>query len=338
MPVNKSAAIRYRIIDRCLRNRQYKYPTKEYIRQRCMEELYGDMADDISVSTIEKDIVAMREDAGLGYFSPIKYHRLHKGYFYEDDDYSIDGMSLNEEESEALRSAAHTLSLFADVPLFENLKEAIEKINTRLSLSTNLEDPSINQYVQFEKPVTQKGKDWIKPLYEAILNRLPISFTYFNIYKNETRTHELEPYLLKEVRNKWYLIGWTNKHNNFTTYALDRITSLEKGTKAFKYRRDFNADDFFKYSTGIMEGPKPKEKVVLEAYGPASRMLQVSPMHHTQQIIKEAKDKLLVELEVTVTEEFIHQLLGICNEMKVIKPSTLKKRMKEELEKAMGYY
>lgn len=87
-----------------------------------------------------------------------------------------------------------------------------------------------------------------------------------------------------------------------------------------------------------MEGPKPKEKIILEVYGPASRMLQVSPMHHTQKIIKEAKDQLTVELEVTVTEEFIHQLLSICNEMKVVKPASLKKRMKEELKKAMGYY
>ena len=61
-------------------------------------------------------------------------------------------------------------------------------------------------------------------------------------------------------------------------------------------------------------------------------------MHHTQQIVKEANEKLTVELEVTITEEFIHQLLGICNEMKVLKPASLKKRMKEELGKAMGYY
>ncbi|RXK59653.1 WYL domain-containing protein [Lacibacter luteus] len=338
MPANKSAAIRYRIIDRCLRNRQHKYPTKEFIRQRCMEELYGDMADDLSVSTIEKDLIAMRDDAGLGYFAPIKYHRLHKGYYYEDETYSIDAVGLNEDESEALRSAAHTLSLFADVPLFENLKEAIEKINTRLSLSANLEDPFINQYVQFEKPVTQNGKDWIKPLYEAIVNRLPVTFTYFNIYKNETRTHELEPYLLKEVRNKWYLIGWTNKHNNFTTYALDRITSMEKGAKAFKYRRAFNADHFYQYSTGIMEGSKPPEKIVLEVFGPAARMLKVSPMHHTQTLIKEGKEKSVIELQVTINEEFIHQMLSICNEMKVVKPASLKKRMKEELQKAIGYY
>lgn len=316
----------------------HRYPTKEYIREQISSQLFGEGGDEISISSIEKDIIAMRDDDALGYNAPIKYDRTHRGYYYDDPNYSIDGLGLNEQDSEALREAASVLNLFTEIPIFANLKEAIEKINTRFSLSTDLGDPVIDQYVQFEQAVTAKGKEWIKPIYEAIANRQPIRFKYNNVYKNESREHQSDPYLLKEVRNKWYMIGWNNKHADFTTYALDRISELQTTGVPFKYRRDFNPDDFYKYSMGIMEGPKPKEKIVLELYGPIARLIEISPIHHTQEVKIRKEGLLRIELEIAITEELIRQLLSLSNCMKVIKPARLKKWMKTELETAMKYY
>lgn len=338
MPSNKNAAIRYRIIDRCLRNSMRAYPSKEYLRDQISSQLFGDGTEAISLSSIEKDIIAMREDAALGYFAPIRYDRARKGYYYEDPDYSIDGVALNGHEADALRSAAQTLQLFADIPLFTHLKEAIEKINTRLSLSTDIDDPAIAQHIQFEQPVSTQGREWIKPLYEAITARHAVQFTYHNIYKDETREHQLEPYLLKEVRNKWYLIGYSNKHERFITYALDRIGTLRRNGTSFQYRRDFDPEDFFRYSTGIMEVQSPGETVVLEAIGHAAKWLQLNPLHASQKIIKEGKNIVRFALEVNTNEELIQQLLGCCNAVKVVKPRKLQQRMQEEIAKAAALY
>lgn len=338
MPSNKNAAIRYRIIDRCLRNSMRAYPSKEYLRDQISSQLFGDGTEAISLSSIEKDIIAMREDAALGYFAPIRYDRARKGYYYEDPDYSIDGVALNGHEADALRSAAQTLQLFADIPVFTHLKEAIEKINTRLSLSADIDDPAIAQHIQFEQPVSTQGREWIKPLYEAISARHTVQFTYHNIYKDETREHQLEPYLLKEVRNKWYLIGYSNKHERFITYALDRIRALHCSGTSFQYRRDFDAEDFFRYSTGIMEEQAPGETVVLEAMGHAAKLLQLNPLHVSQKLVKETKNYLRFELQVHMNEELVQQLLGCCNAVKVIKPRKLQQRMQEEIAKAAALY
>ena len=338
MPSNKNAAIRYRIIDRCLRNSMRAYPSKEYLRDQISSQLFGDGTEAISLSSIEKDIIAMREDAALGYFAPIRYDRARKGYYYEDPDYSIDGVALNGFEADALRSAAQTLQLFADIPIFTHLKEAIEKINTRLSLSADIDDPAIAQHIQFEQPVSTLGREWIKPMYEAICARYRVQFTYHNIYKDEIREHQLEPYLLKEVRNKWYLIGYSKKHERFITYALDRIRSLQTEPKSFAYRRDFNPEDFFRYSTGIMEEQAPGETVVLEAIGHVAKLLQLNPLHTSQKLIKESKHRARFELTIHMNEELVQQLLGYCNAVKVVKPRKLQQRMQEEIAKAASLY
>lgn len=335
MPSNKHAIIRYRIIDRCLRNSMHRYPTKEYIREQISEQLYGDADAGVSISSIEKDLIAMREDAALGFFAPIRYHRIHKGYYYEDADYSIDGMGLSTQDSDALREAAGLLHHFSDFPVFANLREAIEKINTRFSLSADLGDPVVEQYVQFEQPVSSRGKEWIKPLYEAIAQRKPVLFQYNNVYKNETRQHQLDPYLLKEVRNKWYVIGWNHKHQRFTTYALDRMEAIQLVEKSFRYRRDFNAADYYKYSTGIMEGARPEEKVVLDVNGPIARLLRINPLHQSQQVVQEDAESIRVEMEVSITEELVRQLLSFSNNMKILQPAALRKRVAAELQRAL---
>jgi hypothetical protein len=75
MPANKYALLRYRIIDRCLTNPARPFPSKEALRLACEEALYGSDGEHISISTIEKDLWAMRNESELGYHAPIAYHR-----------------------------------------------------------------------------------------------------------------------------------------------------------------------------------------------------------------------------------------------------------------------
>ena len=103
MPANKSAAIRYRVIDQCLRNKMHRYPTKEFLRQKCEDVLSKVDDTNISNSTIEKDIAAMKDDPRLCFNAPIEYDRGRKGYYYTEDDYSINGFPLSVEELEALK-------------------------------------------------------------------------------------------------------------------------------------------------------------------------------------------------------------------------------------------
>ena len=75
MPAIKNALLRYRIIDRSIRNEYNPYPTKEQLRQACEEEIYGTSEGlHICHSTIEKDIFAMR----MEHDAPISYSKREK--------------------------------------------------------------------------------------------------------------------------------------------------------------------------------------------------------------------------------------------------------------------
>jgi len=325
MPVNKNAIIRHRIIDRCINSKRHKYPSLEYLADRCSEIL----ETDISTSTIEKDLALMKKDHPIGYNAPIVYSKTEKGYAYSEVGFSIAELNLQEQEWNALRFSAQLLYQYKDVPVFADFKQAIERINTRFSLSLDIDDPIISKHVDFETPNAVSGMEWIDQLFDAIRNRFAINFTYTNIYKKTTSSYQLIPYLLKEHRNRWYVIGWSNEKQNYTTFALDRILSLDiinvKQTADIKHRNAFNAESFFQHATGIMDGKGKPQTVELAITDPISKLVLLEPIHASQQLIKESDGEIRISMTVYINEEFCLRLLGMGPWCKVLKPATLKK-------------
>ena len=88
MPVNKNALIRYKTIDKCLRNR-YRRWTIEDLVDACSDALYEMEGIDkgVSMRTVQGDIQIMRSDK-LGYNAPIEVYE-NKFYRYADPEYSI---------------------------------------------------------------------------------------------------------------------------------------------------------------------------------------------------------------------------------------------------------
>ena len=150
MPVNKYALLRYRIIDACLTNTGHKFPSIEDLKYACEQALYGSSNEHISISTIEKDMWAMKNEGELGYYAPIAYSKLEKGYHYTESEYTIKEISLSDEDKEAIRFAANTLFQFKDLAIFDQFGSAIQKIMNRLSISPEIQDDAIERFVQFE--------------------------------------------------------------------------------------------------------------------------------------------------------------------------------------------
>jgi predicted DNA-binding transcriptional regulator YafY len=94
MPLNKNALLRFRIIDACLTNRQRPYPTMEQV----IEKIEAQLGQSISDSLFTKDLQQMKTIYG----APIKYNRFHKGYYYDQEGFSIREFPLTHEEIEAL--------------------------------------------------------------------------------------------------------------------------------------------------------------------------------------------------------------------------------------------
>ncbi len=193
MPVNKYALLRYRIIDRKIASKFNPFPNKEDLRNACEDELYGGDTGNISLSTIDKDLFAMRNESNLGYYAPIAYDKANKGYYYSDPDYSIQEMPLSEEDLEAISFAANTLSQFRGLDMFKTSEAAIDKILDRFNLNPRNDEKEVTPFIQFETAQSYKGGSLLPVILNAIKNQKVIKFEYEKFSGGKKRKYYFIP-------------------------------------------------------------------------------------------------------------------------------------------------
>lgn len=338
MPANKYALLRYRIIDRCISNEAKPYPTKEELRQACEDALYGSDGENISESTIEKDLWAMRNENDLGYHAPISYSKAHKGYYYTDADYSISDLNLNDDDLDALNFAADTIMQFRNIPIFSQYENAIEKIVSRLKISPDVNDRSSDRFIQFEEAPEIKGVEHLTLLLACIKERKEIVFEYEKFVDGSRKKHLAQPYLLKEYRNRWYLITWEPERNDYRTYALDRISELKAKKQTFEQHASFDIDRFFAHSIGITEIDSKPTLITLGCSTVRAKYLESQPLHRSQKISWLDNGKAHITLEVLVTYELIAEILSHASTTEVVGPPSLRDRIKGILHDNLRMY
>ena len=135
MPANKNALIRYKTIDRCLRNR-YRRWTLDDLVDACCDALYDmeGIAKGVCARTVQMDIQIMRSDK-LGYNAPIVvYDKVY--YTYADPDYSITEMPLSMDDCLLIKEAIALLDNKDNLDTART-KKVLAKVKTRLTSILN---------------------------------------------------------------------------------------------------------------------------------------------------------------------------------------------------------
>jgi len=102
------------------------------------------------------------------------------------------------------------------------MSEVIAKLDNSL-LTRSTKAPN---YIQMEGNSLLKGIKFISPLYEAIKNKQTLLIEYKSFKSKEASKNFYYPYLLKEYRNRWFVVVRSSKNKYLLTLALDRILNV----------------------------------------------------------------------------------------------------------------
>ena len=135
MPANKNALIRYKTIDRCLRNRYRRWTIDDLVDACCdaLLDMEG-IQKGVCARTVQMDIQIMRSDK-LGYNAPIVvYDKIY--YTYADPDYSITEMPLSMDDCKLIKEA---ITLLGDKDNLDTVRtmKVLAKVKTRLTSILN---------------------------------------------------------------------------------------------------------------------------------------------------------------------------------------------------------
>ncbi|RZM12454.1 MAG: WYL domain-containing protein [Pedobacter sp.] len=335
MSVNKLALIRYKTIDECLKNRFRKWSLDDII-ERVANTLYEyeGITSGVSKRTIQADIQLMRSDK-LGYNAPIVVTDK-KFYGYSDPAYSITKVPINEGDVDKMKEIVGVLKQFNGFNYFDEMSEMITKLENNLNKSAH---PDQN-FIQFEGNKQLRGLQHINPLYQAILKKKALLIEYQSFKAQQPSRNVYYPYLLKEYRNRWFLMAHARGGKVLITMALDRIVDFQELTKeTYVAYKGIAFDHYFEDLLGVTKSEKDRaQKVILKINKLNTPYVLTKPLHHSQQLLSQDETGAVIGIEVVLNFELEREILGFGECMKVLSPRNLQSRIKKRLENAAGQY
>lgn len=255
-----------------------------------------------SKRTLQRDLKEIRNVFGID----IEYSKTNKGYY------------ISQSETENMN--------------FQRMIEAFDMFNS-LNLAQDL-----TPFIHLEKRRPQ-GTENLYGLLHAIKNKLKIKFTYQKFWEEEVSQRLVEPYALKEFKNRWYILAKDSKDNNIKSFALDRLTDLEITTQHYQYPDNYSIEQNYRYCFGIISpnGTDPQE--IILSFDPfQGKYIKTLPLHETQEVLLDNDQETRIKLKLCLTHDLFMELLSFGDNMKVIEPKKLSDEIKEAHKRAYKQY
>ena len=165
------------------------------------------------------------------------------------------------------------------------------------------------------------GQKFLTPLIEAMRDGLAVELQYKSFWRQDEYVVEVEPYLVKIFRQRWYLLARNVGRDTLRIYALDRIQELRQTEKTFSMPKTFSLEDYFYNSFGIISQDScPPEFVDLKVYGTQRKYFRTLPLHHSQEEIENADEYSVFRYYLSPTYDFVQEILSHGCEVEVLSP------------------
>lgn len=183
------------------------------------------------------------------------------------------------------------------------------------------------------------GQRYLSTIIKAMREGNVLNVCYQSYWKNAPDVFEVEPYFVKLFRQRWYVIGRSPYYDAIRVYSLDRIQELELSKKSFRMPDNFEAEDFFFNSYGIITDEKVKATTVeIKVWEKQVRYLRDLPLHHSQKESLTSSDYSHFTYFLKPTDDFIQELLSQGDRIEVLRPKWLREEIGRIVANMGQYY
>jgi len=288
---------------------------------------------EVSGKTAQRDIEFMRDRLNC----PLVYDETRKGYYYEDETFSLPLIHLSSAELSALLIARKILQGISGEYISTELSLIIDKITTILKkhvASADVVDDAFSlQFVEYS-PVPEAV---FKAVLEGCLKRRSLSFTYTSPLRNEKRARTVDPYHLFNYMGTWHLIAYCHVRRDIRDFNLFRISDIHLLEDTFIMQQGFDVRKYFGSAFGLYKGSKTQ--LVTLRFSPVKARWIKGQIWHKDQKEKTMKDgSLELTFPVANYSEVMMEILKHGPDVEVMKPKDLRDLIKAAAQKIAKIY
>ena len=303
--------------------RQKKYPNATSLADQF----------EISAKTAQRDIDFMRDRL----LCPLDYDSRQKGYYYDDDTFSLPMVYLSSEELSSLLIARKMLQDISGGAIGDEISSIVDKITNILkkhsAVTDHIEDAFSFQLIEYS-PAPEAV---FKTVLEGCLKKKCLWFAYYSPATEEKSERTFEPYHLLNYMGTWHTIGYCHLRKEIRDFALSRISEAKVLTESFKIPADFDFKRYFLSTFGLYKGKSAKE-VTLRFTPEKSKWIKDQIWHKDQKVTPLKDGSLEISFPVSDFSEIKREILKHGDQVEVIRPRTLRDLIRAEAEKIAKIY
>lgn len=165
-------------------------------------------------------------------------------------------------------------------------------------------------------------------LQRSVQRKQKVKIVYKSIFDGTTIKTTLSPHHLMFKSRAWYIVGKSSLHNEIRTFKLSRIDSLQVLSQFFPRKRTFDIEDYLGSAWSMI--PQGKLYHIKLKFTPkVARNVSEVQWHKSQKMKFEDDGSLVVEFRVDGIGEITWWILGYGDQIKVLAPQTLRKKIAE---------
>jgi hypothetical protein len=196
------------------------------------------------------------------------------------------------------------------------------------------ESHKLKSRIQFEN--IPSGQKHLTTIIEAMRDGLKMRVSYQSFWMEKPAEFEVEPYLVKVFKQRWYLVGWSDK---LRIYALDRLQQCEMTSENFKLPPNFDAEAYLQDCYGIVNVEDViAQDVTIRIAAYQANYLRALPLHHSQTETENTQTHTTFRFHLKPTFDLRQELLSLGDDVEVLQPEWFRLEMKHVVENVAEKY
>jgi predicted DNA-binding transcriptional regulator YafY len=293
---------------------------------------------EISKATFKRDLEYLRDRMNAS----IVFDRSEGGYRFDKpnagEKIELPGLWFSEKEATALALMQHLLANLDQGgligPHIDPLMEIIDGIMGQSEVSAK----ELRKRIKvFGMSARKNSLENFEEIGNALFKRQRLQIEYYSKGKDETTNREVSPQRLIFYRDNWYLDAYCHMREGLRSFALDGIKESELLNKKSQEISERELNENFSESYGIFSG-KATQKAKLRFTPERARWVS-GETWHGQQVSSYDKDGYyILEFDYNQDPELVMEIVKHGSAVEVLSPAGLRKRVKDELIKALRNY
>ncbi len=264
---------------------------------------------------------------------PYRYDARTGGYMIEPE-FFLPPIDLTLQEAMSLLLLAHKAGNQIQLPFKNSALLAALKIENNLPAkikkycTTALRNISIRGGPQTLFQHSAGLDKTFAQLQQAIVKKRKVDLRYHSLFEETIIDVELCPYHLLYNNRAWYVLGRSSLHESVRTFKLNRIRESTTTEKCFVDGENFDVYDYLGKAWSMI--PQGRIYDIKLRFLPkvANNVAEVQ-WHSTQKVVRNSDGSATLEFRVDGIGEITWWILGYGDQVKVLAPEALRKKVLE---------